>query len=169
MLVVGVTGRACASGMVMYANTRRMKMRCLFGATIVICGLALLPGGCAQAAPPESREHPAAAGDDDRPPPPPGEAKPRQDAEKALTVTGVVASFHKDERGDVDSLRLRMARKYVFCPRGEKLTRIISVKDRITIEGWTQRGNPKWMPQPSRMRRLARCRSRSSAARDAAR
>ena len=42
-------------------------MRCLFGATIVICGLALLPGGCAQAAPPESQEQPAAA-DDDRPP-----------------------------------------------------------------------------------------------------
>ena len=140
MLVVGVTGRACASGMVMYANTRRMKMRCLFGATIVICGLALLPGGCAQAAPPESREHPAAAGDDDRPPPPPGEAKPRQDAEKALTVTGVVASFHKNERGDVDSLRLEDGTEVRFSARdGEKVTRIISVKDRITIEGWTQR------------------------------
>ena len=115
-------------------------MRCLFGATIVICGLALLPGGCAQAAPPESREHPAAAGDDDRPPPPPGEAKPRQDAEKALTVTGVVASFHKNERGDVDSLRLEDGTEVRFSARdGEKVTRIISVKDRITIEGWTQR------------------------------
>ena len=116
-------------------------MRCLFGATIVICGLALLPSGCAQAAPPDSRAQPAAAGDDDRPPPPRKGPGPGRGTEKTVTANGVVTSFHKGRDGDVDGLRLDDGTEVRFPPdASEKLTSVISLKDRVTIEGWKLSG-----------------------------
>ncbi len=118
-------------------------MRHVFPATCVICWLALLAGGCAQAAPPEPQEGPAAA-DDDRPPPPRKEARTGREAEKTATVTGIVASFHKNGRGDVDSLQLEDGTTVRFSARdGEEVVKIVSVKDRITIEGWKQAGEPE--------------------------
>ena len=112
-------------------------MRCFFGVARAVCGLAMLAGGCAQATPPEPREK-AAVADDDRPSLPPAKGAGRQ-SEKTITVTGVVASFHKNERGDVDSLRLEDGTEVRFSARdGEKVIRAISTKDRITIDGWAQ-------------------------------
>lgn len=114
-------------------------MRYLFGATIVICGFALLSGGCTQAAPSESREHPAIVGDDDRPPPRKG---PGRGTEKAVTAIGVITSFHKSRDGAVDGLRLDDGTEVRFPPdASEKLTRAVSLRDRVVIEGWKLSGD----------------------------
>ena len=116
-------------------------MRHITWTTVAICGLVLLTSGCVQAAPPEQRERPAAA-DDDRPPPPPRDGGPARDSEKTLTITGIVASFHRNEGGDVDSLRLEDGTGVRFSARdGGKVIGIISVKDQIKVEGWAQPGD----------------------------
>jgi hypothetical protein len=105
-----------------------------------ICGLMSLACGCVRAAPPEQGERPAIS-DDSRPPPPPGAAGPARESEKTLAITGVVASIHRNERGDADSLRLEDGTGVRFSARdGEKVTGIISVTDRVTIEGWMRPG-----------------------------
>jgi hypothetical protein len=115
-------------------------MRRITWAALAICGLILHSGGCAQAAPPESREQPPVA-DDDRPPP--TEDRPRRagKAEKTVAVTGVVASFHKNGRGDVDSLQLQDGTNVRFSARdGQEVVKIVSIKDRVTLEGWQRSG-----------------------------
>ena len=119
-------------------ETRRMKMRHISWAASAICWLALLTGGQAQAQPPEPQEKPAAA-DDDRPPRLTRRRKPGRKAEKTLTVTGVVASFHKSRDG-----RRRWSATWTAnggaISSERKLTGVVSLKDRVTIEGWTHSG-----------------------------
>ena len=92
-------------------------------------------------APPDSRAQPAAARDDDRPPPPRKRPGPGRGTEKTVTANGVVTSFHKGRDGDVDGLRLDDGTEVRFPPdASEKLTSVISLKDRVTIEGWKLSG-----------------------------
>jgi hypothetical protein len=115
-----------------------MKMRYIFRIASAICWLALLTGGQVQAEPPEPQEKLAVA-DDDRPPR--KEAKPGRQAKKTLTVTGVVASLHKNRDGDADGLRLDNGTEVRFpANAGEKLTDVVSPRNRVTIEGWTHPG-----------------------------
>ncbi len=56
-------------------------------------------------------------------------------------MTGVVASFHKSRDGDLDGLQLDNGTEVRFPPSaGEKLSTAVSLKDRVSIEGWTNRG-----------------------------
>ena len=56
-------------------------------------------------------------------------------------VTGMVASFQENPQGDVDGLRLDDGTEVRFRPEGAtKLTGIVSLKDRVTIEGWINSG-----------------------------
>jgi hypothetical protein len=117
-----------------------MKMRQILLATSAFCWLALLTGGLIQAKPPESQGKPAIA-DDDRPSPPRKEEQPEREAEKTLTVTGIVGSFHKSRDGDVDGLRLEDGTEVRFpASASERLRSVVSPKDRITIEGWIHSG-----------------------------
>ncbi len=115
-------------------------MRYLCWAASAIFGLALMSSGYAEAAPPEPQGKPAVV-DDDRPPPPPKREEPRRGTEKGVTVTGVVTSFQKNREGDIDGLRFDDGTEVRFPPRaGEKLTAVVSLNDRVTIDGWTQAG-----------------------------
>jgi hypothetical protein len=79
--------------------------------------------------------------DDDRPPPPRKSEKPGRKAEKTLTAAGVVAAFHKSRNGEVDGLRLDDGTEVRFpAAASKKLAGVVSLKDRITIEGWTYAG-----------------------------
>jgi hypothetical protein len=118
-------------------------MRYLLGTTIAICGLTVFTGGCSHAAPPDAREQPATA-DDDRAPPPRNEPRRGGKTKKTATVTGVVASFHKNGREDVDSLQLENGTRVRFSAHdGQEVVKIVSIKDRVTIEGWQQPGDPE--------------------------
>jgi hypothetical protein len=116
-------------------------MRHLLLASIAIISLVSLMAWLVQAKPFKSQENPAVA-DDDRPPPPPRDGeRPGREADKSLTLTGVVASFHKNPKGDVDGLQLEDGTEVRFpANAGEKLTGVVALKDRITIEGWTHPG-----------------------------
>ncbi|MCX7425398.1 MAG: hypothetical protein NTW96_07195, partial [Planctomycetia bacterium] len=58
-----------------------------------------------------------------------------------MTATGVVASFHKSRDGDVDGLQLDDGTEVRFpASASEKLTTVVTLKDRVTIEGWANRG-----------------------------
>ena len=115
----------------------------------------LVSGWMCSGPPPEPNEQPAAA-DDDRAPPPRKAEKARRKAEKASTATGIVASFHKSRHGDIDGLRLDDGTEVRFpAAASEKPTGVVSLKDRVAIEGWMHPGNPKSTPPRSRMRRRA--------------
>ena len=115
-------------------------MRHVVRAASAMCVLASLASGCVQAAPPEPQEKPAVA-DDDRPPPPRKGAKPGRGADKTLTVTGVVASFHKNRDGDADGLSLEDGTEVRFpASASKRLTGVVSPKGRVSIEGWTNQG-----------------------------
>jgi hypothetical protein len=92
-------------------------------------------GGQAQAKPPEPQAKSAVA-DDDRPPPPRQEKQPGREAEKTLTISGLVTSIHKSRDGDADGLRLDNGTEVLF-PANEKLNGAVSPNDRVAIDGWT--------------------------------
>jgi Spy/CpxP family protein refolding chaperone len=96
---------------------------------------------CAQ--PPEEEgqgpeDRPArSAGPDGRKP----DGRPRGAAKQAPAKTGVVAEFLKSPDGDTDGLRLDDGTEVRFPPgAGKKLSGVVSLKDRVTITGWTESG-----------------------------
>ncbi|MCY2990085.1 MAG: hypothetical protein NTY19_19755 [Planctomycetota bacterium] len=83
------------------------------------------------------------AEDRDRAPPP---DRPRRTgsqegrtADQAATKRGVVTEFHKNAEGEVAGLELDDGTEVRFPP-SDKLTGVITVKDRVTITGWTHSG-----------------------------
>jgi hypothetical protein len=115
-------------------------MRHFFRTAIATCGLAMLSASCVRATPAEPEERPATA-DDDRPPQPRKEGEPEREAQKTLTVTGVVTSFHKGRDGTIDGLQLDDGTEVRFPPNASaKLTAVVSLKDRVTVEGWSHAG-----------------------------
>ena len=115
-------------------------MRHISWAASAICWLALLAVGQVQAKPPEPQEKPAVA-DDDRPPPPRNEEKPGREAGKTPAKSGVVAEFHRNPKGDADGLRLDDGTEVRFpASASEKLTALVSINDRVTIDGWINSG-----------------------------
>ena len=62
-------------------------------------------------------------------------------ARPAPARTGIVKEFSKNPRGDTDGFRLDDGTEVRFPARsGEKLTGFVSLKDKVTIEGWTHPG-----------------------------
>ena len=105
----------------------------------MVCGIIVLMGGCAQGEPPERPEGPT-AGESERPPRREG-SRPSPKAEKASTVTGIVKSVHSNRDGDADAFELDDGTEVRFPPNaGAKLSRVVSTKDRITVEGWVNAG-----------------------------
>ena len=70
-----------------------------------------------------------------------GGRRERGPAQKAPPKTGTVTEFTTNPDGETDGLRLDDGTQVRFRPdAGEKVTRGVSLKDRITIEGWTHSG-----------------------------
>ena len=62
-------------------------------------------------------------------------------AQQAPAKSGVVSEFNKNPDGDTAGLRLDDGTEVRFPPSaGEKVTGAVALKDRVTIEGWTQPG-----------------------------
>ena len=62
-------------------------------------------------------------------------------AQQAPAKSGVVAEFNRNPNGDTDGLRLDDGTEVRFpVSAGEKVTGVVSLKDRVAIEGWTQAG-----------------------------
>ena len=118
-------------------------MRHIFLAVSAICWLALLSAGQIQAKPPKPQEKPAVA-DNDRAAPPRNGEKPGREAENSPAKSGVVAEFHRNPKGDADGLRLDDGTEVRFpASASEKLTGVVSLNDRVTIDGWINRGEPE--------------------------
>ena len=67
--------------------------------------------------------------------------KPRGPAQKAPAKTGTVTEFTKNPDGETDGLQLDDGTRVRFRPEAsEKVTGGVSLRDRITIEGWTHSG-----------------------------
>jgi hypothetical protein len=71
----------------------------------------------------------------------PDDCRQGRAAQQAPSKSGVVAEFHKNPNGDTDGLQLDDGTEVRFPPSaGEKLAGVVSLKDRVTIEGWTHPG-----------------------------
>jgi Spy/CpxP family protein refolding chaperone len=117
-----------------------MKMRHYILFVTAIYWLILMQDGLVQAKPPEPQDKLAMA-DDDRPPPPRNEERPGREVDKTMTVTGEVISFQKNPDGDVDGFRLDNGTEVRFpASANNKLTSIVTLKDRVTIKGWIHPG-----------------------------
>ena len=88
-------------------------------------------------------------GEKGKPDDPPGkEDRPGRDdrradraAQRAPAKSGVVTEFNENPNGDTDGLRLDDGTEVRFpASASKKLVSVISLKDRVTIEGWTQPG-----------------------------
>ena len=67
--------------------------------------------------------------------------KPRGPAQKAPAKTGTVTEFTKNPDGETDGLQLDDGTRVRFRPEAsEKVTGGVSLRDRITIEGWSHSG-----------------------------
>jgi hypothetical protein len=77
-----------------------------------------------------------------RPPEQPGNAdQAGRDAQPTPTESGVVTEFLRNPSGQTDGLRLDDGTEVRFpAAAGEKLKGVVSLKDRVAIEGWIQPG-----------------------------
>jgi formylglycine-generating enzyme required for sulfatase activity/phosphatidylethanolamine-binding protein (PEBP) family uncharacterized protein len=89
-------------------------------------------------------ERRGASRDDDRPNERGRDSRRQRGAAQAVPAkSGVVTEFSKNPEGETDGLRLDDGTEVRFRPEpGEKVTRAVSLKDRVTIEGWTHSGEP---------------------------
>ena len=68
-------------------------------------------------------------------------ASERGPAQQAPAKTGTVTEFTENPRGETDGLRLDDGTQVRFRPEAEqKVTGGVSLRDRVTIEGWTHSG-----------------------------
>jgi Spy/CpxP family protein refolding chaperone len=86
---------------------------------------------------PGNADDPPAQGDR----PGPDDRRDGRHARQALTKSGAVTEFLRNPNGETDGLRLDDGTEVRFpAGAGEKLARLVSLKDRVTIEGWSQPG-----------------------------
>jgi hypothetical protein len=110
--------------------------------TIILAALAAVTVACLALAQQPRGEGPAADDQPGRRNRADGDSrKQRRAAQQAPIKSGVVTEFTKNPDGATDGLRLDDGTEVRFRPTAsEKVTAAVSLKDRVTIQGWTHSG-----------------------------